>query len=113
MLEQRKSENLESVQKYALVLLAGILYPFIYESLQLFQVGPMDYFSDLGNYIDLVYILGSIVMTFIHLTVSPYIFVSKFLMAMIVTLAIRRTFNFLRIFSQLSPIVTMLNNVIW
>jgi len=95
------------------LLLAGIIYPFIYETLQMYQIGFKDYFSDLGNYVDLLYIWGSVAMTFIHITISPYIFVSKILMAFIVTLAIRRTFHFLRIFSKLSPIVTMLNNVIW
>ena len=32
---------------------------------------------------------------------------------MVVILAIRRTFSYLRIFKSLSPIVTMLQNVIW
>jgi hypothetical protein len=38
---------------------------------------------------------------------------SKFVMAIVVSVSIRRTFNFLRVFDSLSPIVTMLNNVIW
>ena len=113
-LEDLKNEKDGGDVKYAaFALLVGIVYPFIYETLQLIRIGPKDYFMDLGNYLDLVYILGSIVMTFVHVTHSPYIFMSKLLMALIVTLAIRRTFNFLRIFSALSPIVTMLNNVIW
>jgi hypothetical protein len=52
-------------------------------------------------------------MAIVHSASSPYNFVSKLLMCLVVTLAIRRTFNFLRIFNALSPIVTMLNNVVW
>ena len=97
---------------YSIVLLIGILYPMIYEIIQMFKIGLEDYFTDLGNYADLVYIFGSVAMSFVHMN-DPYSFGSKLLMSIIVILAIRRTFNFLRIFSVLSPIVTMLNNVIW
>lgn len=97
---------------YSIVLLVGILYPMIYEIIQMFKIGLEDYFTDLGNYADLVYIFGSVAMAFVHMD-NPYSFGSKLLMSIIVILAIRRTFNFLRIFSVLSPIVTMLNNVIW
>ena len=97
---------------YSIVLLVGILYPMIYEIIQMFKIGLEDYFTDLGNYADLVYIFGSVAMSFVHMD-DPYSFGSKLLMSIIVILAIRRTFNFLRIFSVLSPIVTMLNNVIW
>lgn len=75
--------------------------------------GWADYLSDLGNYIDLIYIWGSLAMSVLHIIEGPEVFVSKLLMAIVVTLAIRRTFNFLRIFQAFSPIVTMLNNVIW
>ena len=79
----------------------------------MYQNGLNEYLSDLGNYVDLVYIFGSIAMTFVHIMYSPYLPISKVIISVIVILAIRRTFNFLRIFSALSPIVTMLNNVIW
>jgi hypothetical protein len=101
-----------SSKYYSIILLLGILYPAIYEIIQMFKIGLEDYFTDLGNYADLVYIFGSVAMSFVHMS-DPYSFGSKLLMSIIVILAIRRTFNFLRIFSVLSPIVTMLNNVIW
>jgi len=77
------------------------------------NVGPSDYLSDMGNWIDLVYIWGSIAMSIVHLELTAYHVISKALMCLVVTLSIRRTFNFLRIFKALSPIVTMLTNVIW
>ena len=76
--------------------------------------GVLDYITDTGNYIDLIYIYGSIAMSFVHgSSIGPYAFVSKVLMCLVALLAIRRTFNFLRIFSAFSPIVTMLTSVIW
>jgi hypothetical protein len=101
-----------SFHSLLIVLLALISYPLLYEIIQMFKGGLGDYFADFGNYFDLIYIFGSFIMAFVHWG-NPYSFASKLLMSVIVTLAIRRTFNFLRIFNALSPIVTMLNNVIW
>ena len=95
-----------------ITLIALISYPLVYEVIQMFKGGLGEYFADFGNYFDLIYIFGSFIMAFVHWG-NPYSFASKLLMSVIVTLAIRRTFNFLRIFNALSPIVTMLNNVIW
>ena len=86
-----------------------------YELVQMYKAGFTDYFGDLGNYVDLVYIFGSLVMTILHMTLQKgaYDWPSKLLMLLVVTLAIRRTFNYLRIFSALSPIVTMINKVVF
>lgn len=98
----------------SLALLAGILYPALYETIQMFKNGFLDYITDTGNWIDLVYIGGSIIMSQLHRAEpGPYHFVGKLFMIVVVILAIRRTFTFLRIFRDLSPIVTMLTNVIW
>ena len=77
--------------------------------------GVLDYFGDTGNWIDLVYIVSSILMSQLHDNpdIGPYFWFSKLLMIIVAILAIRRTFTLLRIFKVLSPIVTMLNNVIW
>ena len=106
-------EQPEETKKFAFVLLAGIIYPLIYETVQMFKTGLFEYLTDLGNYVDLLYIWGSVAMSICHYEYSAYVFGSKVMMSIIVTLAIRRTFNFLRIFEALSPIVTMLFNVIW
>jgi hypothetical protein len=103
----------EDLRKYSYLLMAGIVYPLVYETVQMFKGGIGDYLSDAGNYIDLIYIWGSVTMSIIHMTAGPYLWYSKALMIMVVILAIRRTFSFLRIFKSLSPIVTMLQNVIW
>jgi len=79
----------------------------------MFKGGVVNYLSDIGNYIDLLYIWGSIAMSIIHGYLTPYHNISIILMCLVALLAIRRTFNILRIFTALSPIVTMLSNVIW
>ena len=80
------------------------------------KMGTTNYLADAGNYIDLIYIWGSVAMSLIHgsnIEGGPYNFISKFLMCLVALLAIRRTFNILRIFSFLSPIVVMLTTVVW
>lgn len=52
-------------------------------------------------------------MSVIHGIKTPYDSVSILLMCIVASLAVRRTFNFLKIFNALSPIVTMLSTVIW
>mmetsp|Transcript_2923 Transcript_2923/g.4509 ORF Transcript_2923/g.4509 Transcript_2923/m.4509 type:complete len:216 (-) Transcript_2923:148-795(-) len=77
--------------------------------------GFVDYWSDTGNYIDLIYIGSSLAMSQLHddPDIGPRTLLSKTLMIIVATLAIRRTFSFLRIFKLLSPIVTMLYNVMY
>lgn len=106
-------EDDENLRKFSIILLAGIIYPLCYETVQMFKGGIGDYLSDAGNYIDLLYIWGSVAMSIIHIVQGPYHWYSKALMIIVVILAIRRTFSYLRIFKSLSPIVTMLQNVIW
>ena len=98
----------ESLRNFSIILLAGIIYPLVYETVQMFKGGIGDYLSDAGNYIDLLYIWGSVAMSVIHIVKGPYEWYSKALMIIVVILAIRRTFSYLRIFKSLSPIVTML-----
>lgn len=80
----------------------------------MYKSGLNDYFSDLGNYLDCLYLLGSVTMAILHIVLErgAYEIPSKILMLLVVTLAIRRTFNYLRIFDGLSPIVSMINQVL-
>ena len=96
---------------YVIVLLLGISYPFFYEFNQMYKNGVIAYFSDLGNWVDMLYLAGSVSMGILHMTLErgAYAIASKILMLLVITLAIRRTFNYLRIFDLLSPIVSMIN----
>jgi len=93
---------------FAIILLTGIIYPFCYSTIQCFKTGPADYLSDYGNWFDIFYIIGSILMSIFHLISSPFFFVSKAIMIFVITQSIFRTFKTMRIIALYSPIVTML-----
>lgn len=88
-------------------------YPLTYEFLQAKRNGAKEYLSDLGNYMDCTFIIGSCVMAAVHVEFGKLSFLGKFTMVVVILSAIRRTFNFLRIFSVFSTIVTMMNRVIF
>lgn len=79
----------------------------------MFNNGISDYLSDFGNWIDCLYIGGSIAMTINHSNHGPLTPASKFFICLVGALAFRRTMGYLRIFNSFTPIVTMLTNVIW
>lgn len=83
------------------------------ESIQAGKSGFLSYISEFGNFLDVLFIWGSIAMAVIHYLYGPLTFVSKLLMVIVLLSAIRRTFNFLRIFRDFSTIVTMLSQVIF
>lgn len=64
---------------------------------------------------DFSFIAGSGVMFVLHTIpeIGPRSFVGRFFMVFVILCSIRRTFNYLRIFSALCNLVTMMNNVIF
>lgn len=98
---------------YAVLLAVGIIYPALYDMSQMVRGGLLDYFSDLQNYGDMLYIYGSLVNIILQLRLGPFHIVSKVFMCVIVLLLISKTFFFLRIFPVLTPIVVMITNVIY
>ena len=98
---------------FAYVLLTGIIYPMCYSIIQCMKTGPGEYLMDYGNWFDIFYIIGSILMSIFHLVTSPFFFVSKAVMIFVITQSIVRTFKTMRIITLYSPIVTMLQTVIY
>lgn len=95
------------------VLLAtGILYPTYYCGTAMRYLGLRNYFAHPGNYIDLIFIFASGANCFFQLVLGPRVMLCKILMMIIVLMSITRTFNQLRIYPSLSPIVVMLKTVI-
>ena len=45
---------------YAVILMMGIIYPASYDLLQFYRGGVAEYFSDIYNYADMLYIYGSL-----------------------------------------------------
>ena len=84
------------------------MYAFGYECVQLYKQGFVTYFTFLKNWGDVLYIFGSIGMSVAHVVINPFQLISKVIMIMVIMLSIIRTFKFMRIFKNYSPIVTML-----
>ena len=62
------------------------------------------------NYSDMIYVWGGIVNSFLQLG-NSFAFQNKLIMSLIMIQQIVKTFNFLRIFSKLSYLTTMLKTV--
>ena len=96
-----------------IALICGVLYPAIYDFTQMTKAGLRDYFSQFGNYLDMLYIFSSIANTILQKSMSSQAFPCKIAMMIIFLMQIHKTFFFLRIFEPVSYIVTMLYTVIW
>lgn len=94
------------------ILLVIIMYPTLYELQYIRQTGLGEYFSDWGNCINIIYVWSSVMTVILHLTLGPLHKASRWLTCLNGLLLIRRTFTLLKIFEDLSPIVTMLSGVI-
>lgn len=88
----------KSLTGYTIFLLCGMLYPILYEIIQITNAGFNKYFSQFEKYPNLVYIWCSIAMQIVHTIETPYPTWSKILSMVVILFAIRRTFSFLRIF---------------
>lgn len=71
------------------------------------------YFTDLRNYIECTYVYISIVNLVLQNILYPEHIACKLLMIFIILFSVSRTFFYLKIFGALSPIVTMLTNVVY
>ena len=90
----------------------GTVYPALYDWIQMYRVGLKTYLSELWNYIDMTYILASVAQVILHTYLDPFSLPCKLTMTIVIFLGMGKTFFFLRIFENLSPIVTMLSNVV-
>lgn len=87
------------------------------------KFGVKNYWMDLSNYMDFSFIAFSGVMAIFHsfpdigdgigVGGGPLSNVGRILMLLVILCSIRRTFNFMRIFSAFCNLVTMMNNVIF
>ena len=68
-MEEWSKEEEEAYYKqkkiYAILLLVGIFYPWVYDLVQLIRSGFVEYFSDPWNYVDFIYIYGGIANAFL------------------------------------------------
>ena len=62
----------ESMRVYQILLIVAIVYPFWYETTQMCRMGVSVYLSELGNYLDLLYIYGGITNVILQNIIDPY-----------------------------------------
>jgi hypothetical protein len=85
----------------------------IYDGTQLYQSGFRNYFASFWNYTDFLFIWTGVASIVLQNIYDPFDVRCKLLMIVTIFCAIFKTFFFLRIFSSLSYIVTMITNVIF
>ena len=98
---------------YPGLLAIGILYPWIYDLIQLINDGPKVYFLDSWNWIDFFYIYGSILNIIFQLTIGKHNIFTVINFCFIIVFLVIKTFFFLRIMESFTPIVIMMTNVIY
>ena len=88
----------------------GLLYPWGYDTIQLYKSGLTSYLSEFWNYSDLIFVYSGIINMILQNFTSfqPYDLLCKILMLFTITTSIIKTFFFLRVFGGLSYLVTML-----
>ena len=116
-LERVRISQVEGNNWVALLLLSGIVYPAVYTMVQLHTIGYLNLIREPHKvnprfYFDVVYISICIITSLIHFQTDPQEFISKIFMLLHICLISFRTFNYLRIIEDLSPLITMLAQVI-
>jgi len=96
---------------YVYILALTCFYPVFYEISQCVITGPVNYFSDIHNYNNMIFIVASAVNVIISRIWPPFNMWCKLTLLIVITLSVLRTFEFMRIFSLYSSIVTMLFSV--
>lgn len=104
-------EQSRSTVGYQVMLYLGILYPIVYEILQMGEVGFISYFSSTTNLFNCVEIWSSIAMNIIHLIYTPYTWYSKLIIIIVILLTLRRSLAQLKIFQFLCSLCIMVQHV--
>lgn len=103
----------EEKKAYVILLAVGILYPQYYNLARIFKQGFVEYFFNPANYLDFFFVNLSTINCVLQLLLNPRSLTCKIIMIIIIFLGLLRTFTFLKIVAALSPIVTMLTNVVY
>lgn len=69
ILDVETGQEVQPIRKtLELALIIPVIYPILYESTQVYKMGLRDYLSELGNYLDIIYLLSSISNTLLQNT---------------------------------------------
>ena len=69
---------------YLIMLSVGLLYPMYYETKQIRTIGSSNYLTDINNYMDMLYIWGSVANVFLQYFLGPQNVISEIIMILIV-----------------------------
>ena len=119
-LKPNESNKERVIQLTLLNVFMGIclIYPLMYDMTQMYKQGPKEYFLDFWNYIDQMHIWCGFSSIIVQLgTYKPYdpgnSYVGDVFLIVVTFLMLIKTFFYLRIFSSLSYIVTMMKKVFY
>ena len=99
--------------QYALLMGLFLVYPWVYDLTQLCFLGFREYLKDGYNYIDIFYVYGGYINIIVSVIYGPYNMFCKIVIMTIIVIIIVKSFFFMRIFPAFTPIVVMLNRVIY
>ena len=102
----------QSSVSYTYLMMVGIIYPSGYDLIQLYMEG-FDYFQDTWNYTDLLFTVLGIANIVFQFTLEPSNLNSTISMSLVLLLALVKSLFFLRIFDNLSYLVTMIRCVFY
>jgi hypothetical protein len=85
----------------------------LYEGYNLLREGFRIYTNDKQNAYDWIYITLNYITVFYHFTHNPFKIEAKVTLVLSLILMIDRTYSLMSIFESFSPIVVMLNKVVW
>ena len=89
-----------------------LIYPMVYDMLQLCKQGPVEYFGEFWNYLDQFHIWFGLANIIVQRTTENIVTkVPQVLMILVALMLMIKSFFFLRIFKELSFLVTMLKQV--
>jgi hypothetical protein len=100
------------VKIWYLYMISGCLvYPLIYDGNQFIKQGPMEYFEDPWNFLDIGHITLGYFNIYSQIYLGSWEFIPKCIMITVILLCLVKMFFFMRIFKKLSYIVTMIMQV--
>lgn len=121
--EQHRGEDVNSAtyievlgldtEEYTIAMGLFLIYPFFYESVQLRLAGFIDYFSDPGNYGDLLNIFGGVTHIVIANREGPHHIDSRLTLLLALLASTYKLLMLLRVFSDMAPVVAILRQSIW
>jgi len=101
-----------SSEMWTWLLVVGIAYPVIYDSIQLFKSG-LSYFNDSWNWTDMAFSVSGIVNIVFKFELEKQDALPSIIsMCIVLFLALVKTMFFLRVFEQPSYLVTLVKQVI-